>query len=282
MKARFTSVLCLAGLLTLPAHVQAQHYPTGAEGIKGASLPPPGVYLRDYNIFYHADTLDRATPPGFQVLAYVQAPRLIWMTDQKILGATYGMDIIVPFGFQEIRVGGVGDGHFGLGDIQVEPLLLAWHYPRVDIGAGYAVWAPSGEFRPGHAELGKGYWGHMLTLGATVFLDPDKTWALSALNRYEMNHEQDKTGITPGHYLPVEWGLSKTIQKTWDVGVVGYYQGQVTSDGTPREHIVGVGPEVSVAFPKQMFFASLRYVREFAASNRPEGNTISLTLTKRF
>ena len=41
--------LFIAGLLALPNLIQAQapivagHYPAGAEGLKGASLPPPGL-----------------------------------------------------------------------------------------------------------------------------------------------------------------------------------------------------------------------------------------------
>jgi hypothetical protein len=68
---------------------------------------------------------------------------------------------------------------------------------------------------------------------------------------------------------------------------VGYYQQQVTTDsGTgaskERDRVAAVGPEVNVAFPKQMFFASLRYNYEFMAESRAQGHTITLTLTKRF
>ena len=51
---------------------------------------------------------------------------------------------------------------------------------------------------------------------------------------------------------------------------------------TERDRVAAFGPEVSVAFPKQMLFVSLRYLYEFMAQSRAEGNTVSLTLTKRF
>ena len=50
--------LAIAGVLLVPVLLQAQptaHYPPGIEGIKGASLPPPGFYLRDYNYAYFAE-----------------------------------------------------------------------------------------------------------------------------------------------------------------------------------------------------------------------------------
>jgi hypothetical protein len=46
--------------------------------------------------------------------------------------------------------------------------------------------------------------------------------------------------------------------------------------------VAAIGPEVSVMFPKQMFFVSLRYNYEFMAENRAQGHTTALTLTKRF
>lgn len=293
MRMQLNPILSAACLSVLPCLVQAQssgHYPLGAEGIKGPSLPPPGWYARDYNIGYYATSLKPNTPPGFEVAAYVNAPRVICMTEYKILGANYGWDVIVPFGNQDVSAGGFHSSSFGLGDIQAEPLLLSWHLDKFDIAAGYAIWAPSGHFTPNDpAKLGKGFWGHMLTAGATFYFDKEKTWALSALNRYEFNMEQDDTGITPGQDYSLEWGLSKSInsEKTIDVGVIGYFMQQTTTDSGPnttsaKTSVVGLGPEVSAFFPKITLGVSLRYVYELAADNRPQGNTFSLTVTKRF
>ncbi len=286
MKSHLTATLLATGFLSGTVLVQAQfpgHYPPGVEGIKGPSLPPPGVYLRDYNLYYNADQFPGG-PATFNANVYVNAPRLIWMTEKKILGANYGMDIIVPFGWADVKAGAMRDSYFGLYDIQIEPLLLAWHLPQLDIGAGYSIWVPTGE-TPTATEpiaLGKGFFSHMFTLGATWYADAEKTWALSALNRYEIHHRDN--GATVGNSYTVEFGASKTLAKTWDVGVAGYYQGQVTSGSPSAGHanVLGVGPEVSVAFPDIMTFVSLRWIHEMEAHLRPEGDTFTLTLTKRF
>ncbi len=289
MKTQFRLLLAV-GALALPGLVQAQsvgHYPAGAEGIKGASLPPTGVYLRDYNIGYFADDFPGG-PPDFHAAGYVNAPRLIWMTPVQIIGATYGMDVIVPFGYKEVSVGAAKDNRFGLADIQIEPLLLAWHEDQLDLALGYAVWAPTGDFDLMHpASLGQGFWTHMLTFGGTYFFDSAKTWALSLLGRYEFNMEQQYTHLTPGQDLTLEWGLSKGLSKTVDVGLIGYYQQQTTTDSGPgatnlKSRVVAAGPEINAVCPKLGIITSLRYAREFAAEYRPEGNTFTLTLTKRF
>ncbi len=293
---RYPAILPAAISLLLTLSVGAQfpgHYPPGVEGVKGPSLPPPGVYLRDYNLFYAANDFPGSGLNDFDALVYVNAPRLIYMTGKKLLGADYGMDLIVPFGYAKVKGAGglLDDDYFGLYDIQVEPLLLAWHFRQFDIGAGYSFWAPSGQtpdsrppLPPGNAaDLGKGFWSQMLTLGATWFVDTNRTWAVSALNRYEFHHEND-SGVTVGDSYTVEFAASKTLAKLYDVGVVGYYQQQTTdtTGQSGRASVVGLGPEVSVVFPKAMTFLSLRWVHELSAHRRPEGDTITLTMTKRF
>ena len=70
----------------------------------------------------------------------------------------------------------------------------------------------------------------MQTAGATWYIDEEKTWAVSALNRYEFNTEQRDTHVTPGDAYTLEWGVSKSVCKEVDLGVVGYYQQQVTGN----------------------------------------------------
>ena len=77
MKTRVSVVLLLCTLMAFPVLAQAQtHYPAGAEGIKGPQLPPPNLYLRDYNYIYFANEFTEG-PPSFDILAYIQAPRLV-------------------------------------------------------------------------------------------------------------------------------------------------------------------------------------------------------------
>jgi hypothetical protein len=273
------------------ALAQTAHYPNGVEGIKAASLPPPGIYLRDYNYLYFADEFPEG-PPGFDLLVYVQAPRVIWISPWKFLGGSYGADALFPFAYQDLKTSLPMSPNqwddFNLGDIFVEPATLSWHTARFDVGVGYGFWAPTGDFdRSSFVNPGKGYWGHMLTAGATFYFDKEKSWAISALNRYEINHENPDTDITPGHAWTIEWGFSKTFRKTIDVGLVGYYQAQTTTDSGPgtaddRDAVVALGPEVNFFFPKIMFFASARYLYELEANDRPQGHTLNFTLTKRF
>jgi hypothetical protein len=293
MKTQIQLLVLAASLAALPGILQAQpsaHYVPGSEGVKGSSLPPPGFYFRDYNYFYWADQLNdssgNANPhvSNFKAFTYANIPRAIWITDTKFLGGYVGVDALLPLVDQHVRAGAFDSTTFGIGDLFGEG-TLSWHIKQFDFAVGSGVWAPTGDSGPGTTRVGAGFWTFMQTAGATWYVDDAKTWAVSALNRYEFNTEQRDTHVTSGDAYTMEWGVSKSVCKEADLGIVGYYQQQVTGNSdkkTSLNRVAAIGPEISAMFPKQMFFVSLRYNYEFMAESRAQGNAITMTLTKRF
>ncbi len=293
--AKPIGALLTAGLFALPNCLEAQptaHYAPGLEGLQAASLPPPGVYLRDYNWFYWANQFnnaqgDKVASP--QAFIYAQAPRVLWITNVKVLDGYLGVDALMPFMDKDIK--GL-DSAFSAGNLFFEG-TWSGHWKQWDAALGAGVWAPTGKYHfdnPIYAGLG--YWGEMLTAGATWYPDEAKRWSISALNRYEFNQEQQDTDVTPGQAYTVEGGIGYAVSMTEsqkiDFGAIGYYQQKVTGDSgpisfqTPRNRVAAIGPEINAFFPKIMLGVSLRYAYEFLADNRLQGNTITLTITKRF
>jgi hypothetical protein len=295
MKTRTTIILLLCAFTALAGLAQAQtasHYPAGAEGIKGPQLPPPGLYFRDYNYIYFANKFEEG-PPAFDINVYVQAPRLVWITNYQILGGFYGMDTIIPFAYQDLDysipdVVSFSGSDFSLGDIFVEPITISWHENKFDAAVGYGFWAPSGDFDlDADINPGKGYWTQMFTGGITYYPDKGKLWSLSALNRYEINQKQEDTEVTPGQYWTVDWAVARSVTPTLEVGLSGYHQMATTAASNDpssimKDYATALGPEITLAFPQNMFFISARYMREVSVDNRPEGNTMNITFTKRF
>jgi hypothetical protein len=292
------SVLLLVGCWAMVASAgESGHYPLGSEGIKAATLPPPGLYLKTYTTYYTShlltDGAGKNSGLGLDLDALAIAPRLLWMTNQKILGADYGMDILIPLVYTDFELNnvGVGDHEFCTGDMLLEPVDLGWHGDQWDIGAAVGLWFPTGKYDENHpASPGKDFWTTMFTLGGTYYFDQEKTWSSSILGRYEINSEKDETDVQPGQDVLFEWGLGKTLAKVWEVGVIGYCEWQLTDDhGSDvtwdrgvHDRVAGIGPEVGLAIPPANMFVSLRSAWEFSAVDRPEGTTVTLTVTKRF
>ncbi len=297
MKLKFTcsSLIGVAGMLALPGVVQAQpsaHYVPGVEGLKAATLPPPGIYLRDYNVGYYSTRLndangDKIAGADPKAIVYANVPRVIWITDAKLLGGYLGVDALLPLTYNELKVntpgGPFNDQTFGIGDFFLEG-TWSMHIPQFDFSAAAGAWMPTGDFSPQNPTYaGSGFWTVMFTAGATWYIDKEKNWSVSALNRYEINTQQEDTHVTPGQAYTVEGGVSYTINKMFDVGPVGYYQQQVTSTGgAPLNRVAAAGGEIGAFYPKIMFGWSLRYLYEFMAESRLQGQTVALTLTKRF
>lgn len=292
----------LAGFATPVQAASHEHYPLGVEGIKAATLPPPGHYFRNYFLVYSAtentDKDGNNDGSDFDAMITAYAPRWIWITDIEILGGNYGMDILVPFFHNQVDINapGIHDDKSCIGDIYVEPFVLSWHGPWWDAAVGAAFWAPTGHYDSGEpASPGRGYWSGMFTFGGTVYLDEAKTWSVSALGRYEIHTEQDDTDITPGDDLHIEWGIGKTVAKGWDVGVAGFCHWQTTDDDNvngaydPSVHdaVYAAGPEVlgmveKMPFLERPMILSVRALWEFGAKDRPEGFRTVITLTLPF
>ncbi|MCP4119939.1 MAG: transporter [Desulfobacteraceae bacterium] len=300
MRRLFNQMLIAGVMLALSAttlYANANnHYGNGVEGIKGATVAPPGFYYRMYNFYYTADEImDKSGDElavDFDVNVAVMANRFIWVTDKKFLGADFFMDVVIPVVNTDIEIGalGVNEDSFGLGDINIEPFGLAWHGARYDAAAAFSVYLPTGEFDlDDPSSPGKGYTTFMATLGGTLYLDDRRTWSASILGRYEIHTEKDDTDLTPGDDFHLEWGIGKSFAKVWEAGLAGYCQWQVTDDSgsdavnkSTHDQVFAIGPEAGVFLPRFKAALNLRALWEFDAEDRSEGNAVVLTLTKIF
>ena len=287
----------LAGILCGASFGETGHYPLGSEGLKGATLPPPGKYLKVYNSYYSANVLRNGGGDnaglGMDLDALAIVPRFLWMTDKKFLGADYGMDALIPLVQTDFELDTIGfkQNDFCLGDLFVEPIDLAWHGERYDIGAAYGLWMPTGKYdKTNNASPGKDFWTSMFTLGGTYYLDAEKTWSASILGRYEIHSNRDHTDVKPGQNALFEWGVGKALSQALEVGVVGYAQWQLTDDSgsdvtwdkSVHDRVAAIGPEASLFIPQIKSFLSVRALWEHSAVDRPEGATVTVTFTKIF
>jgi hypothetical protein len=296
----FTAFACILPLFWASSAVAGEtgHYTGGIEGIKLASAPPPGFYYKLYNVFYYSDTYQpyrgsQQVRPDVQNFVMVHRP--IWVSDIRILGADYIASILLPFTYADVSVrsGGaqIGDRRWAIGDVGVEPFCLGWHADRWDAMFSLAVYIPTGKQSSRKIALpGKEFWTLMLSLGPTVYLDRDRTWAFSTLVRYELHSKKRHEDIRPGQNLSIDASLSKSLGRLWEIGLCGYAQWQVTRDrGSDitynrriRDRMFGIGPEISIYVPFLKLKFQFRNQIEFGARDRTEGVITNLSFTKTF
>jgi len=298
--------VCLTGVSAFAAH---GHYTPGVEGIQAATLPPEGFYWRSYNVWYTSRQMkknDGANMNGaFKSDVLVSANRFVWSTPFEFLGGNLVMDVVIPFVYTDLYYRPPGGPKamdaslFSVGDILVEPFIMAWHGSWWDIAAGVGVYVPTGYYRGRYdrpADPGLGFWTFMGTLGGTVYFDAEKTFSASVAARYEVHTEQResliaqgrKARITRGDDFHFEWGIGKTFNQIFTVGIAGYCNWQVSPDRGKHANshsmyrAFGVGPEIGFNIPDWKLQIALRSIIEFENRNAPQGVITSLVFTRAF
>jgi len=295
---RITKTLLLSVFLTAvpAAYAVNGHYVPGVEGIRGGSVPPPGLYYRGYVVNYSGDNLidggGDAVPGSNTADISAFASRLIWITDKQLLGAQYGAEVIAMYTdvSLDFTALGVDDDEKGWGDIFVAPLILTWREKEWDASVELGYWFDTGDFDPTKpASTGKGFGNTMISVGGTRHLNADQTWSLSAISRYEIKAKQDKTNVTPGDSWLVEWALSHRLPSGLELGLAGYNGWQLEKNsgvapGAPNPKIEkhAIGAEVGYFWPSFGLALNGAYYNEYGNKATTEGDLFRATLTKRF
>ena len=283
----------LGGLAPLAAQAEG-HYVPGVEGIQGSSVPPPGFYYLGYLVHYdighfRAPGSSSNLPGSNSGKVTALANRFVWMTGQKLLGADYGVEAIVPVLRTSLDIGaaGLSDRQSGVGDIYLGPLVLGWHGTQWDAVAAAGMWLDNGS--TSHpASPGKGFKSTLLTGGMTYYFDSAKSISGSALMRFERNGKMDN-GFRHGNQLTMEWGVGKAFGPV-QAGIVGYSQWQTSNDSGPgasadksSRHALGAEVVYPIAPGTALKGAVYKELRAEAGTGpQPKGTLLRLTLVKAF
>lgn len=297
------------------------HYMPGVASIRDFPVPPePGFIYEQYNLLYSTDTyVDRngdeanSISIGSTTLnidadidTFAIQPTFIWVTDQTILGARYAAYIGIPVvnaSFQaalstETRYGlSIDDSEWGLGDVYVQPIWLGWNTKHFGATIAYGAYAPTGEYEDGATDnTGLGFWTHQFQAGVTWYPWEHQGTAVMINGAYEIHHEKDGADITPGDRFSLDWGVSQylPINKEGtllvELGITGYSQWQVDKDSgadvvdalNVKDEVHGIGGQIGLASVPLNASLVFRYLKEFEAEARFEGELFVLTLAKGF
>ncbi|WP_407639251.1 SphA family protein [Acinetobacter larvae] len=259
----------------------------GAEGLMAGALPPAGVYLLSYYQNYQADHYDQG-PEQFKLDVNAVIPRLIWVTEQKVLGGQLGFYAAQPMVHLRLAVNGTTDHDTALGDV-VLGTMLGWHQGHHHwIGALETVLA-TGEYQAPApqqvvANIAKNY-NTLRPILAYSYLHPNGL-DLSTKLSYSFNSENDKTDYKSGEYFAGDYSLGFRVHEHVKIAVEGYAFKQTRSDKVQGESIghrgqvFAIGP--AIQYQDKNWALEAKYLTETAVENRPKGHSSLLKLTWAF
>jgi hypothetical protein len=297
------------------------HYMPGVASVRDFPVPSePGIIYEQYNLYYTTDTYkdrdgneaDSVTigSKNLKVEADIDTiaiqPLIIWTTDMKLLGARYaafGGIPIVNASVQaalstETRYGlGIDESSWGIGDIYIQPIWLGWNTKHFGTAISYGIYAPTGKYDDGDVDnTGLGFWTHQLQAGTTWYPWEHQGTAVMVNGTYEIHHDKDGADITPGDRFSLEWGISQFVpldkeqSLLAEFAITGYSQWQVENDSgadvvevlNVKDEIHAIGGQIGLAFVPWNASVVFRYLKEFEAEARYEGELFVLTLAKVF
>lgn len=288
-------ILFSLSIANIEAQTLSGHYGPGLFGLRSShGFPMGGSYVNVTHSYSAGEMKDNdggvsTLAKPINVIANING--VIWGKKIEKLKANYNAALIVPLAnlAPNPETLELNPDRIGLGDIKIIPLMLAWYFNRLAINTRYAVWAPTGTFKAGSkSNRGKGFWSHNIGLGLTGYLDKAKTWNVSWMNTFEFNNKQKDTDITPASTWVAEWGVGKTLEEKFNLGLIGYTTQQIGDQkGTTlppvlNKYVVnGVGMEMNYRTENKWVFITRWYI-EYLATNRPEGTVIRFILLKNF
>ena len=307
------AVLGLMMFRAVPAQAQLNgSHSLGDFGVQSGSQPAPGVYTALFYYRYDTDTIKDAdgnpvrlspTAPGSVALT-AAAPILWYVSKAKVMGANYGVMVVLPFanGSIEAPAFQVDDtiATTGVADMLVRPLDLGWHTKLADVSAGLQIYVPTGRYEHGGSNnLGKGMWAYEPFIGTTLYLDDKRSLSLATTAYWEFHSTKEDSDVKVGQLLSLQGGVGKSyLGGGLIVGAAYYAQWKLTKDqlrefvlpgGTqlgldvPNKHrVFAFGPDVTLPVPsKSKLFAlvNIRYLWETGARVKTQGDTLTVTVT---
>lgn len=273
--------LASIGQVALATEGGASSYPMGVENFMSGAMPPPGVYGIVYAQHYEADRLmgndGGRLPVDFKLRANVIAPRVVWVTEQQVLGGQLAFEVIAPLVDLKVAVNSASDHKRELGDITFG-YGLGYHYSdKFHAVYGVDVIAPTGRFdRNELLNIGRNYWA-VQPVVAFTYVDPAGL-NVDLKTMYDINARNPDTDYRSGQELHADFAVGWGLNNGWVLGMGGYVYRQTTDDDVDGERFkdnkgraFAIGPSLKYASPHGWLITA-KWQQESSVRNRAEGD----------
>jgi len=292
-----------------------QHYPLGSESLLCGLIPPPGIYSKTYFYYYGATqlkdnsgnkvTIAKDGAELDRLSVYSISPRILHVSETKILGWNWGQQVLVPFVEEDMKtntaVGSMSEDRFSIADIRYSPAFMSYHSKDQLFHASLALNfdLPTGSYDPTHlVNIGRNVWSISPGFAFTWFMPFNPKFSVSSFIQYAFNTPNNdvilsssqaakigdlsltgtRTSLTPGQEFMIDYGIDYGITNNLRLGISGYYYQQMTDDSTDvgtiqndKGRVFSIGPAVFYRIDKWCFDFHINF--EMAAENRPQGVT---------
>ena len=265
--------------------------------------PPPGIYLLSTTVYYESQAanslLPNAIDENIEAKISSQLLRGFWVSDETLFGAKMMMgfrlnaldvdvtaDLKTPFGDATIQ-----DDNRDFGDIAIMPLSLFWKVGNIHLNLYEVINIPTGKFNPNRfANTALNHWAFDTVLSAT-WIDPKTGFEISVAPGLIVNSENRDTDYTSGIEFHMDAMVNLHVTKELTLGIHGSVYHQLTEDrggdpslGSFKGRSYSLGPSITwyEQSENSTLYLSLKWLHEFDAVNRNEGDLTYLSIGTKF
>jgi hypothetical protein len=233
---------------------------------------------------------------------------MLWAAPGQVMGGTFGLGVLAPVGYQRVDVDinarstltfpngdeltggnkfGVTDETFAIGD-PLATAFIGWHSGDWHWKLTGLLNIPIGAYSNADlVNMGFNRWAVDIT-GAVTWLNPKTGFEVSVATGLTFNGENPDTDYKSGTEFHVEAAVMQHFSKSFAVGLAGYHYFQISGDsgsgailGDFKGEVSAIGPNVTYNFQlgNVPVLTSVRWMHEFEATNRLEGDAGFLTVT---
>lgn len=271
-------IAALASAVASATENGSDSFALGAEGVMAGTLPPPGIYLMSYFQNYTASNFvgsdGKTLISEFDLDAKVLVPRLVWMTEQKMLGGQLGFYAAQPLVDLRLKMAGLHDHNSGLGDFIFAP-IVGWHNGDHHWAAALETVFPTGDYDPATlANLGKNYYTFRPIIAYNY---SDRAgWDISTKMAYSLNTKNDDTNYQSGDYVTADYSIGHKLNSNLLLALQGYAFKQTRSDEVDnfnidfKGQVLAFGP--GIHYQQDGWALEAKYLKETEVKNRPKGD----------
>ncbi len=292
-----------------------QRYSAGIGGSDMTTPVVPGLYFQTPMVAYHADKIKGNDGKQRQVLGapvnidtdtYAILPRLTYISSHRLLGAHVGVTAMLPVVKRKASLSTVdplsplasivsakNGSASGVADLEISPVMHWEIGDHQSVTFAPTMVMPVGDFKADR-RANPGFGDYYTFRPSVQYAFIGDGWDLGGRAVMSFNTRNKDSGYYSGKIFNFDWQAMAFVSEDIRVGVQGYFVRQLQADtsnraavqavidaqGGSKASVNAIGPAVAWLMNGGEMLIEGKFIKEFGAKNRTEGQAFWLTISK--
>ena len=319
LKASALVLALAAATSAMAAENGNQRYSAGIGGSDITTPIVSGLYFQAPMVAYHASKikgndgkqltfLNPAAKVEIDTDTYAVLPRLTYISSHRLLGAHVGVTAMLPIVKRKATfdVPALPNGHpiktgvqgftgseTGVADLEVSPVMHWEIGDNQSVTFAPTIVMPLGDFKDGR-RVNPGFGDYYTFRPSVQYGFIGDGWDLGGRAVMSFNTRNNDSEYYSGKIFNFDWQAMAFVSEDIRVGVQGYFVRQLQADtsnraaaqaaidaqGGNKASVNAIGPAVAWLMNGGEMLIEGKFIKEFGAKNRTEGQAFWLTISK--